>query len=286
MDFHTITVGGLDLRIAESRTGHATTLVLTNGLPQSIRCWESLWDRLSARFDLLAVDLPGFGMSEGAKEVMRPSAQAALLVELMDAKGIDRAFVVGPDVGAPVVLWLASTAPERVLGVNVFDGPGTWPPDFDATLTAGARSAFVRWLGTRTPLRGQMMKQSFAVATRDGYRRHRPSAEAVEEYRAICFDPVKHQHAFDYIGSYHEELPVLEAALPSIGAPVLITWGAEDTFVPPTNAERMHGLLPRSEVTVFEGAGHFSHEDADAAWLDRLSTFIDAHVPQAVAAAG
>ena len=79
------------------------------------------------------------------------------------------------------------------------------------------------------------------------------------------------------MGSYAAELSQLEERLPSIIVPVLITWGAADRFVLPSNAERLLELLPNAELTIFDGAGHFSHEDADQAWLDRLTTFATAH---------
>ena len=270
-------IGGHDLRIARTANDRATTVVMTNALPQSIRCWESLWDRLAERYDLLAVDLPGFGMSSGSGAVMRPSAQAEVLVDLLDANDIDRAFVVGPDIGVPVTLWLASTHPERLHGVNVYDGPATWPPDFDSGLRAATRSRLVRWLATRPPLRRRLMGQNLDTAIAGGYERFTPSPEAVEEYRAICFDADKHRNAFDFLGSYADELPALEERLGSITVPVLVTWGALDPYVRPSNAERIHRLLPNSELTVFDGAGHFSHEDADDAWLARFSRFVEHH---------
>lgn len=278
MQFERQSVAGYDLRVARVHRGNRPTLVLTNAFPQSIRCWESLWDRLAERYDLLAVDLAGFGMSSGSGSIMRPSAQAELLVQVMDANEIDRAFVVGPDVGAPVALWLAATHPERILGVNVYDGPGTWPTDFDPALGAATRSGLVRWLGTRWPMQRPLMKQNFNAATSAGYHRFEPSKAAVEEYRAICFDPAKHRNAFDFLGSYAEELTRLGEALPSLSVPVLITWGAHDQFVKPSNAKHLHALIPGSELTIFEDAGHFSHEDADGEWLERVSAFIRQHV--------
>jgi len=276
MIFDHLTVAGFELRIARAHRGDRPTLLLTNAFPQSIRCWESLWDRLAERFDLLAVDLPGFGRSKGRTEVMRPSAQAEVLVAVLDALGIAQAFVVGPDVGVPVALWLASAHPERVLGINVYDGPGTWPTDFDPALGSAVHSGLVRWLGVRPPFRGYLMRQNFGAATKAGYHQFRPSQAATEEYRSICFDPEQHQRAFEYLGSYHEELPALEARLPSVQVPVLVTWGGRDAFVRPSNAERLHRLLPDSELTVFDDAGHFSHEDADGAWLQRLVAFTEA----------
>lgn len=274
LPFEHLTVGGHTLRLARVHQGDRPALVMTNAFPQSIRCWESLWDRLATHFDLVAVDLPGFGMSEGDAEVMRPSAQAEVLVGVLDALEIERAFIVGPDVGAPVALWLASDHPARVLGINVYDGPGTWPTDFAPALGSAVRSGLVRWLGARPPIRRFLMQQNFAAAKGAGYHHFEPSEAAVEEYRAICFDPVKHRNGIAFLGSYARELPELEARLPTVDVPVLITWGAHDQFVRPSNADRLHALLPNSELTVFDDAGHFSHEDADEVWLERLVAFV------------
>ncbi len=279
MHFERRVLGEHDLRIARvQRGGDRPTVVMTNAFPQSIRCWESLWDRLAEHFDLLAVDLAGFGMSTGP--VLGPAAQADLLVSLMDAEGIERAYLVGPDIGVPVALSLASTHPDRLLGVNVYDGPGTWPTDFAPPLHAATRWGLVRWLGSRPPMRGWLMKQNFGAATAAGYRHFTPSDAAIEEYRAICFDPGKHRDSLAFLGTYARELPQIEERLPSVSVPVLITWGAEDRFVRPSNAERLHSLLPNSELTIFEDAGHFSHEDADERWLQRFLAFVEAHQPQ------
>ena len=115
------------------------------------------------------------------------------------------------------------------------------------------------------------MAQNLNVAVSAGYHHFVPSEAAAQEYRAICFDPAKHRNAFDYLGSYAEDLPLLEERLPSVTVPVLITWGAQDPFVLPSNAQRLHALLPNSELTVFDDAGHFSHEDADESWLARVT---------------
>lgn len=286
MQFEYLRVDGYKLRIARTKHSRRSTVVLTNAFPQSIRCWESLWERLAARFDLVAVDLPGFGRSEGGSDVMRPSAQANILLGVMDALQIDRAYVVGPDVGVPVALWFTSEHPDRVLGVNIYDGPGTWPTDFDPSLGSAVRSRLVRWLGTRPPMRSYLMKQNFRAATSAGYHHFTPSGAAVEEYREICFDVDKHLRAFEFLGSYAEELPQIEARLAAISVPVLITWGAHDRFVRPTNAERLHAQIPNSELTIFENAGHFSHEDADESWLERISQFVTKHGRPAEASLG
>ena len=124
------------------------------------------------------------------------------------------------------------------------------------------------------------MKQNFQAATTGSYHHFTPSDEAIEEYRAICFDAEKNRDSLAYIGTYRRELPQIEARLDSLSVPVLITWGAGDWFVPPSNADRLHALIPNSELTIFEDAWHFSHEDADERWLQRFLAFAEAHRPQ------
>jgi pimeloyl-ACP methyl ester carboxylesterase len=40
--------------------------------------------------------------------------------------------------------------------------------------------------------------------------------------------------------------------------PVLIVWGAEDRIMPLHQGEKMHSLVPQSQVDVFQGCGHLS----------------------------
>ncbi|MEM6730247.1 MAG: alpha/beta hydrolase, partial [Myxococcota bacterium] len=181
--------------------------------------------------------------------------------------------------------WMASLYPERLHGINIFDGPGFWPPDFDPVLRSATRSRLVRWVGTLPLFRRPLMVQNFKVATNRGYKHFKPSDAAVEEYRRVCFDPQKHQNAFDYLGSYSADLTLLGERLPTLSVPTLITWGGEDPFVLPSNAARLHEVLPNSELTIFEEAGHFSHEDADARWLERLVRFAEEKLTESNAVA-
>ena len=60
-------------------TADAPTVLLLSPLPQSIICFDQIWPMLSDRFNLVALDLPGFGRSEGGAEVMTFEAQSRSL---------------------------------------------------------------------------------------------------------------------------------------------------------------------------------------------------------------
>jgi pimeloyl-ACP methyl ester carboxylesterase len=53
-----------------------------------------------------------------------------------------------------------------------------------------------------------------------------------------------------------------EPLLGSMRTPVRIIWGEEDAWLDPAFARRLHDLLPRLELVLIPGAGHFAMEDS------------------------
>jgi pimeloyl-ACP methyl ester carboxylesterase len=53
----------------------------------------------------------------------------------------------------------------------------------------------------------------------------------------------------------------IERLYPTIGLPVLVVWGREDTWIPVDRAHRLHELIPGSRLRVVEEAGHLIQLD-------------------------
>jgi hypothetical protein len=68
-------------------------------LPQSIVAFEPIWHLLADRYQLLALDLPGFGGSEGGEEFMTFEAQGKFLNSFVAEMGLSSFHIIGPDVG-------------------------------------------------------------------------------------------------------------------------------------------------------------------------------------------
>ncbi|NUK52372.1 hypothetical protein HRW14_19220 [Streptomyces lunaelactis] len=62
----------------------------------------------------MAVDLPGFGHSEGRTELFTPSAMGDFLYALIGEWGLGTPHVLGPDVGTGAALFLAARHPASV----------------------------------------------------------------------------------------------------------------------------------------------------------------------------
>src|ERR1700759_3061847 len=90
---------GLLIRYAEADGPPDETVLLLNPWPESLFAWETIWTRLAQTARLVAIDLPGFGQSEGRPELLRPEAMGSFLLRLIDEWGLAHPHVVGPDVG-------------------------------------------------------------------------------------------------------------------------------------------------------------------------------------------
>src|SRR6185312_14035819 len=116
------TIDGLRIRCAESGGSHRATLLLTSPWPESLFAYSRMWARLSRYARLFAVDLPGFGASEGRPDLMSPRAMSRFIISLVDELGLERPYLVAPDVGTSAALFAAAAHPNRLAGLVVGSG--------------------------------------------------------------------------------------------------------------------------------------------------------------------
>ncbi len=59
------------------------------------------------------------------------------------------------------------------------------------------------------------------------------------------------------------------------GIPILIVWGAEDSVIPISTADRLHSVLKTSRLVVIEGAGHVPHWERPQLFNRAVVSFLD-----------
>jgi pimeloyl-ACP methyl ester carboxylesterase len=244
--------GGLKIRFAEAGQGGSETVVLTCPWPESLFAFRKVWDRLAERFHLVAIDLPGFGQSEGRLDVFSPSAMAAFLVQLVREWELGPVHIVGPDVGTGAALAAAATNPELVRSLVIGAGATAVPLQVGGALKDIIEAPDMggyRQIDSKDilgPVYDAMPGGPLPADVRDDYLRSYSGDRFVESAR--------------YVRTYPTELPVLAAQLPGIRTPVQIVCGREDELVPPGNAEFLHDRLPNSRIDLLP-AGHFAWEE-------------------------
>ncbi len=123
-----VSIAGTRVSCARSPRAGAPTLVMLSPWPLTLESFRGVWPALSASFDLIALDLPGFGHSDVPAEPTSPSSLARFLLAAFDHFAIDRAHLLGTDVGVPIALAFAQQHPARLRSLVVSDGPGTADP--------------------------------------------------------------------------------------------------------------------------------------------------------------
>jgi len=126
---------GVRIRFADNRADSSLeTVLMLSPWPESLWAFRGIWDRVSGVARVVAIDLPGFGHSDGRPELIAPDAMGTYLARLIEEWDLGAPHVVGPDVGTAAALYLAATAPDRVTSLTIGGGAVRTPIDAGGAL--------------------------------------------------------------------------------------------------------------------------------------------------------
>jgi pimeloyl-ACP methyl ester carboxylesterase len=110
--------------------GHGPALILLHGYAETSRMWTPILPLLGEKFTVIAPDLPGIGDSEVPANGLDMKTAAVRIHELARSLGVQRARVVGHDIGLMVAYAYAAQFPSEVEKLVVMDaflpGVGDW----------------------------------------------------------------------------------------------------------------------------------------------------------------
>ena len=116
------TVQGHRVRYWEEGSG--PPIVLVHGLANSVITWRKNIEPLARDFRVIALDLPGHGLSDMPMVRFGLSEGAAFLAAFLDEVDVERAHLAGNSMGGAVALELALARPERVASLTLADSAG------------------------------------------------------------------------------------------------------------------------------------------------------------------
>jgi pimeloyl-ACP methyl ester carboxylesterase len=111
--------GGVKLHYLTAGRGPA--VILLHGYTQTSRMWRPIIPLLAAKFTVIAPDLPGIGDSEIPQNGLDMKTAAIRVHELVKSLGIQKARVVGHDIGLMVAYAYAAQFPAETEKLVVMD---------------------------------------------------------------------------------------------------------------------------------------------------------------------
>jgi pimeloyl-ACP methyl ester carboxylesterase len=129
----TADVGGVKLHYLT--VGHGTPLILLHGYAETSLMWRPIMPALGERFTVIAPDLPGIGDSDIPRDGLDMKSAAVRIHDLAKSLGVQRAEVVGHDIGLMVAYAYAAQFPSEVTKLVLMDAflPGVagWEPIYN-----------------------------------------------------------------------------------------------------------------------------------------------------------
>ena len=109
------------VKIHYLKAGQGPAVILLHGYTQTSRMWRPLIPLLAAKFLVIAPDLPGIGDSDIPKDGLDMKTSAIRIHELAKSLGIQKARVVGHDIGLMVAYAYAAQFPTETEKLAVMD---------------------------------------------------------------------------------------------------------------------------------------------------------------------
>lgn len=191
-------------------------------------------------FRAIAMDTPGYGMSDPAPEEYSIENYARYVICFMDALGISKANIVGTHTGASIAVEIAVQYPQRV-DTLVLNGCPHYEPE-----VRKARLTDSKYLPVEIKEDG-----SHLIKLWETYRNWSPNLRPESWHRSVVDYLVAGSHAEDaHHALFRHDV---EPRLPLIKSPTLLISGTEDVFFDRLEATKK--LIPRCRTKVIDGGG-------------------------------
>ncbi len=276
-DSQFIRIEGINYHYKEAGSGKPVLLLL-HGFGASVYSWREVMQPLARYGQVIAYDRPAFGLTDrpmpgdwSGESPYSLSSQARMLVELLDAKGIDKAILVGNSAGGTLALYTALNYPTRVQALILVDA---------AVFSGGP--AFPDWLRPllETPQArriGPLLVRSIQeTGMQILIKAWNAPSKITDQIRQNYRQPLQ-------LANWDRALWELTIAsapthiaerLPELHLPVLVMTGDNDQIVPTDQSLRLAREIPGASLAVIPNCGHVPQEECPQVFMQAAGEFI------------
>jgi pimeloyl-ACP methyl ester carboxylesterase len=239
---HSVEVAGHRMHYVVAGPITGRPVVLIHGLGGRAEDWLNLTPYLvRVGFRVYMPDLIGYGRSEKPADFSYSVRdEAEQVVGFLDAVGLKRVDLGGWSMGGGIAQHVAFKHADRVRRLMLFDSVGVFQmPTWNVQLF--------------TPRSADELNQLDVLLM--------PHPPVIPAFVARDIVRVSDDRAWVIhraVDSMLTGQDATDAMLPEMRMPVLLVWGALDQITPVELGERMHRLVPQSQLDLVEGCGHLA----------------------------
>lgn len=240
----------------------APAIVLLHGIGSRWQVFEPILDRLAATHDVIAVDLPGFGLSPAEPGLdASPDGYATRVERLIAELGLGRPHVVGNSMGGGIALELGRRGVASQ--VTAFSPIGFWTlaeRRWSQSIITGMRA----FATVARPLLGPVIRSRVGRVALFSLFFAKP-AQLTPAAAELAVDGLIQAAAFGRARAGFNGYDLCEHPRPAGGLaqiPVTIAWGIRDAILPARlQSAAARRLLPGARHVPLAGCGHLPFSD-------------------------
>ncbi len=255
MNLNNLNIDGININYRDEGSGDV--ILLLHGWGSNIELFNGIFDLLTPKFRVVALDMPGFGKSEEPKEVWGVDDYLDFVIKFIEKLGLKEFDVLGHSFGGRVIIKMVNREDLsfKVSKIILVDSAGIMPKrTFTYHVKVKSYKAVKSVLGCGP------VRKVFPNAL-EKYKKGKGSADynAASDIMKGCLVKV-----------VNEDLTYL---LKDIKQETLLIWGENDEATPLSDGQMMEKLIPESGLAVIKNAGHYSFLEQKYTFDKILSSF-------------
>jgi len=270
---NTIEIGGVPVNYVDvGEQGDHRPIVFVHGLSGQWQNWLENIPRFAERRRVVALDLPGFGITPMPSEQITIDYYGQVVAELCDRLDLAPAVLVGNSMGGYVAAEAAIDAPEAVERLMLVSAAGI--SQHVVPLESALRVGKIMALSMRASTaqrRRQMARPALRHWILSMVVRHPTRLRPDLAFEGLVKGSGKPGFV-DALGACIDY--DFRDRLPEIGCPTLVVWGRDDAIIPVADADTYVELIPGSRKLIFEDTGHVAMVERPVAFNDELEEFL------------
>lgn len=263
------------------RRGEGPSILFIHGFPTSCFDWRDTIGALADRFDCIAFDQIGYGLSDKPEAWGYSLFQQADVVEaLLKGLGVSAVHLVSHDVGTSVHAELLARKKEGRLSFAVHSSTF-----LNGSILKGMATLTDTQKTLENPAtldEGKRMVANFTSGYVERLRRHMGKAGTVSaEDAQIMTELLAHKsgnlripNIYSYVRERYLHTDRWVGAIQAEGATVQFLWGDADPVANIAMGRTLHALVPQARYAELPGVGHFVPIEVPQVVAEHVSRFV------------
>jgi len=227
--------------------GDGSPLVLAHGFPLDHRMWDAVFEPLAEQHYVIAVDLRGFGQSDGYREIVSMEMFADDIAAILDKLDLaEQITFAGLSMGGYIGWQMWQRHRDRLSRMILLDTRAIADDETQARARRMAAEAVLS--GGMDDVPDNMLPKLLAESTRSD----KPEVVSALKEMILRQDPRGVAAAQRGMA----QRPNVESWLPEITIPTLVISGEHDVISSPAEMQGFAGQIPGAQFVEIPDAGH------------------------------